>query len=434
MYQRDRGPDVRLGNTDQSTRLAGIGDDHRSQPLTHLPAPDAQALQASEQLTALIAQDIARSGGWIGFDRYMHWALYAPGLGYYAGGKQPFGIGGDFVTAPELSPVFARCLAVQVADWLGESHAQIWEFGAGTGALAAELLKALDDLGYGHCQYNIIEVSAALARQQRALLAERAPGALSRVRWLTELPSHIQGVVLGNEVLDAMPVRCFTRQDNQIFERGVTWLDQERRFVFTPRPVDERFASMAQQALASSGWPLQDFGNGYSSELGEQSIAWIASVGTRLGQGVMLLIDYGFPAAEFYHPQRDSGTLRCHYRHHSHDDPFWLPGLSDITAHIDFSAIYAAACTQSLQCLGFTSQANFLLNCDFAAQFGHLSARAADDVERARLAQSAAQLVSEAEMGELFKVIAFCRGDGFSSRGFARRDRRHALESDLTRA
>lgn len=434
MYQRDRGQDLRPGTADQSTRLAGLPGDCPPQPLNHLPAPDAQALQASEQLTALIAQDIARSGGWIGFDRYMHWALYAPGLGYYAGGKQPFGIGGDFVTAPELSPVFARCLAVQVADWLAESSAQIWEFGAGTGALAAGLLAALDDLGYGHCQYNIVEVSAALAQRQRALLAERVPGVLARVRWLTELPSHIQGVVLGNEVLDAMPVRCFMRQEDQIFERGVTWLAQERRFAFASRPADTRFASMTQQALAGSGWPLHDFANGYSSELGEQTTAWIASVATRLRQGVMLLIDYGFPAAEFYHPQRDSGTLRCHYRHHSHDDPFWLPGLSDITAHVDFSAIDAAAHTQSLQCLGFTSQANFLLNCDFAMQFGHLSARAADDVERARLAQSAAQLVSEAEMGELFKAIAFCRGEGFSSRGFARRDRRRALESGPARA
>jgi SAM-dependent MidA family methyltransferase len=395
--------------------------------LTALPTPDPQALQTSEQLCALIARNIERAGGWISFDRYMQLALYEPGLGYYAGGRHPFGAGGDFVTAPELSPVFARCLAVQVADWLHESTAQVWEFGAGSGALAAELLNALDDLGVDHCEYNIVEVSAALAQQQQALVAERAPGALARVRWLTQLPPDIRGVVLGNEVLDAMPVRCFMRREGQILERGVIWFAQEQRFAFAPRPADTRFASLAQQALASSGWPMQAFANDYSAELGEQASAWTSSVAARLQEGVMLLIDYGFPAAEFYHPQRGGGTLRCHYRHHSHDDPFWLPGLSDITAHVDFTAVHRAASEQSLRCLGFTSQANFLLSCDFAAQFQHLSARATDDSARARLAQSAGLLVSEAEMGELFKAIAFSRGDGFSARGFARRDRQQSL-------
>lgn len=359
----------------------------------------------------------------------MQQALYAPGLGYYSGGAQKFGAGGDFVTAPELSPLFARCLSVQLIDWLSQTSPCIWEFGAGSGALAADLLVALAEAGVTNCQYHIVDVSSELAQRQRTFIAQRAPQVLSQVRWLHQLPAQFDGVVLGNELLDAMPVRCFRLRGERVFERGVVWQEDEQRLGFEDRIADARFEGLVRQALAASGWPSQAFGDDYRAELGEQAAAWVGTVAARLRRGAILLIDYGFPAAEFYHPQRGEGTLRCHYRHHSHDDPFWMPGLCDITAHVDFSAIYGVACSQSLECLGFTSQANFLLNCDFAAQFERLNSDAPDGAARARLAQSAAQLVSEAEMGELFKAIAFCRGASLSARGFARRDRQRSLQA-----
>ncbi len=408
-----------------------------------LPPPDADQLAASQQLGARVAAEIDVAGGWIGFDRWMARALYEPGLGYYSGGSRKFGAAGDFVTAPELSPLFGQCMAVQLAQWFEQGASQtIYEFGAGTGSLAATILESLSDSGLDEVNYRFVEVSGELRERQGEMLAARVPQALERVTWLDALPDRIEGVVLGNELLDAMPVRLFRLLGEQVLERGVArapaGIDEESRhasdepdrqdeFAFSDRPGDPAFSAAVRATLRGSGWaPQGGWPEGYVSELGEQAAAWVETVSQRLAHGALLLIDYGFPRAEFFHPQRAQGTLMCHYRHHAHDDPFWLPGLQDITAHIDFSAVNTAARAGGLEPLGYCSQASFLIDCGIA-QFALREPQ--DDVRRwASQASALQRLVSEAEMGELFKAIAFGRGIPDEAIGFAHGDRRGALQ------
>jgi SAM-dependent MidA family methyltransferase len=390
--------------------------------MTTLPQPDSDQIALSAALSGLIRRRIAEAGGALRFDHYMQAALYEPGLGYYVAGQRRFGPDGDFVTAPELSPLFGRCLAVQLARWLDAGAPPvIWEFGAGSGALAAEVIAALTEGGRAPARYRIVEVSPDLRERQRSLLRERLPAqAFDRIEWLDELPERLEGVVLANEVLDAMPVRLFECLENRIHDCEV--VARGDRFEWQLRLADPPFEQAVRARLAASGWPVGVFGSGYRSELGEQALAWVRSIGERLVRGAMLIIDYGFPSREFFHPQRRAGTLNCHYRHHAHDDPFWWPGLCDITAHVDFSAVSEAALASGLELLGYTSQAHFLLGCGLAE---HFSARVPDEpLARARAAQAIQQLVSEAEMGELFKVIAFGRGlDDSVQKGLAGRDR-----------
>jgi SAM-dependent MidA family methyltransferase len=375
-----------------------------------LPEPEPLALQSSLELTARIAEAIRAAGGWIAFDRYMAMALYEPGLGYYAAGARKLGdstTGGDFITAPELSPLFASAIATQIAQLFKSVPPRIVEFGAGTGALARDLLNALAANDIEVERYAIVELSADLADRQRAMLSGRS------VEWLNAPPSGFSGVLLANEVLDVMPVRLFAKHDGAVWERGVALVDDGLQFAARPAPA-ELAAEVAAIERVSGVLP-----EGYGSEVGEAAIAWMRSAAEWISHGALLAVDYGFPRHEYYHPQRLMGTLMCHYRHHAHADPLWLPGLNDITAHIDFTAMADAAQQAGLDVLGYTSQANFLINCGL---LDVLSGQ--HTMQRAGEAQ---RLLSEAEMGELFKVLAVGRGIETPLIGFARGDRRDRL-------
>jgi SAM-dependent MidA family methyltransferase len=375
-----------------------------------MPLPSPEAMAHGERLAALIRTEIDAAGGWIGFDRYMELALYAPGLGYYAAGARKFGgsaEGGDFVTAPEISPFFARALAAQVAQVFAQVPPRVVEFGAGTGRLARDLLDALDARRVPVDSYAIVELSADLRERQRSLLAD------PRVQWLDAPPSGFSGVIVANEVLDVMPVRLFVRQRGQLFERGVAM--RGGTLALCSRPADGSLADAVAEVEQEAG-PLPD---GYGSEIGLVARGWMRSAGGWLARGALVAIDYGFPRREYYHPQRLMGTVMCHYRHHAHADPLWLPGLNDITAHVDFTAMAQAAHEGGLQVLGYTSQAHFLLNCGLLDLLKQERTPAA--------ANAAHRLISEAEMGELVKVLAVGRGIDGPLAGFERGDRTHTL-------
>ena len=378
-------------------------------------------------LTDLIARHIRTAGGWLPFDRFMQLALYAPGLGYYAHGSRKFGTlprdGSDFVTAPELSPLFARALAVQVADSLAATDTdEVWEFGAGSGALAAGLIEALDALGQPLARYTIVDVSGALRARQRQRLA--AHGA--RVAWADALPPALRGVVVGNEVLDAMPVTLLARQGGQWHERGVI-VDESNQAPTPDRPAPAAIKTEAIRfAWADRPTVLRppvevDGAHDYLTELHPQAHAFVATVAEALrrgGAGAAYFIDYGFPEAEYYHPQRSGGTLVCHRAHRVDDDPLADVGDKDITAHVNFTGVALAAQDAGLDVLGYTSQGRFLLNRGIARALAE-----ADLPTRA----NAMKLLDEHEMGELFKVIGLATPGHPPARGFAQGDRTHRL-------
>ncbi|HEU4460889.1 MAG TPA: SAM-dependent methyltransferase [Methylibium sp.] len=362
-------------------------------------------MTAHSALHRRIADEIAAAGGWLGFERYMELALYAPGLGYYARGDRVFGdspaSGSDFVTAPELSPLFGRALARQLRQALDATGTrEVWEFGAGSGALAAQLTEALGDAIE---RYTIVELSAALRERQRATLAARQPDRLARVAWAEALPARLDAVLVGNEVLDAMPVALLHFDGAGWFERGVA-LDAGR-VVFADRPTALR------PPLAETAVP------GTTTELGRHAEAFVRTLAATLGRGAAFFIDYGFPEAEFHHPQRRGGTLMCHRGHRADGDPLVDIGLKDITAHVDFTAIALAGQDAGFEVLGYTSQAHFLVNCGLL-----------DDLHGADVAtvSRAQKLLTEHEMGELFKVIGFAK-PSFDAIGFRRGDRSHTL-------
>ena len=383
-----------------------------------LPTPDPDALAYSAALKRRIGDEIEAAGGWIGFDRFMELALYAPGMGYYSGGAHKFGAAGDFVTAPEISSLFACTLATQVAQVLALSAPQIIEVGAGSGRLAADLLLELELRGALPERYRILDLSGELRERQRATISQRAPHLLDRVDWLDRLPERFDGLVLANELLDAMPVQLVVWHDAAILERGVAWANDE--FVWRDRPAAGRLLEKARAVAAD--FPLAD---GYLGEICLASADWTASWAGILGQGALLLIDYGFPRHEFYHPQRDTGTLMCHYRHQAHGEPFFLPGLQDITAHVDFTAIVEAGFDAGLEFLGYTTQAAFLINCGLAEVLSRTPVE--DHLRYLPQAQAAQKLISPAEMGDLFKVIALGKGIGETLIGFAQGDRSATL-------
>lgn len=369
-----------------------------------LPPPDDAALAASRRLLDRLGGELAAHGNWISFARYMELVLHEPGLGYYAAGARKFGAGGDFVTAPELSPLYGRTLARQVAPLLQPGDA-VLEFGAGSGALAGQLLGELQ------CPYFILETSAELRARQRQRLGER-------VQWLERMPRRFRGVMLANEVVDAMPVHAVAWRRDGIFERGVC--ANEGTLAWSLRPAEgavlEAARALAVEVPASGS---------YDSEIGLVAPAWIRLVARALERGAILIADYGFPAREYYHPQRSAGTLACHYRHRMHGDPFYLPGLQDITAHVDFSALARAGAAGGLEVLGFASQAQFLVNCGIT---GLLEREDPADARRYLPVASAVQkLLAPSEMGELFKFLALGRGVSGPLAGFASGDRAHAL-------
>ncbi len=392
-----------------------------------LPAPDADALAHSNLLFCHIVDEIGHAGGWISFHRFMERALYAPGMGYYSGGAHKFGAAGDFVTAPELSPTFAQTLATQVVQIFALSVPAIIEVGAGSGRLAADLLLELERRNALPERYAILELSGQLRARQQATISERAPHLLERMVWLEQLPEHFEGLVLANELLDALPVHLVVWRDGEagenICERGVG-VANDGQFAWIDRPASGRLLARAQALAAEAAIPA-----GYLSEINLAAAAWTAEWARILGRGALLLIDYGFPRHEYYHPQRNTGTLNCHYRHHSHSEPFYLPGLQDITAHVDFTAIAEAGCntenTAGLDFLGYTTQASFLINCGLTEILARTPAN--DLLNYLPLAKAAQKLISPAEMGELFKVIALGKGITEPLLGFVRGDRSAGL-------
>lgn len=355
------------------------------------------------ELTQRIRARIEAAGGWLGFDAFMALALYSPGLGYYANDRPKFGSmpesGSDFVTAPEISPAFGRLLAAQVAEALERTGTrEVWEFGAGTGALAEQLLGAL---GGQVERYTIVDLSGSLRARQQERLAPHA----DKLHWVDALPEAMQGVVVGNEVLDAMPVQLLMRRNGAWFERGVVW--KEGGFAWQDRPT-------ALRPPLEIGGP-QD----YLTEIHAQGEAFVRTLGERLVRGAAFLIDYGFGEDEYYHPQRHMGTLVCHRAHRMDDDPLVDLGLKDITAHVNFTGIAVAAQEAGMDLLGYTTQAHFLINCGLLQQLEQmpLGPRA-----------MAAKLMMEHEMGELFKVIGLCRGvEPWPALGFVQGDRTHRL-------
>ena len=345
-----------------------------------------------------IVREIHAQGGWISFARYMELALHAPGEGYYAAGARQFGAEGDFVTAPELGRLFGRTLARQLAELPG---LPILELGAGSGALAETLLAEL------HREYFILETSAALRSRQEARLGKKA-------KHLDRLPERWRGIVLANEVADAMPVHVVAWRAEGVMERGV--IVQDGQFTWKEKPAS---GGLHEEASKIPVPPP------YESEIGLAACAWMRTLCEHLEHGLILVIDYGFPRGEYYHPQRSSGTLMCHHRHRAHADPFARPGDEDITAHVDFSALAAAARAAGADVLGYATQAQFLVNCGITEVLGQANVENA--LVYAPIAAQAQKLLSPAEMGELFKVLAVGRNISSPLLGFSRGDRSHAL-------
>jgi len=353
----------------------------------------------------------------LSFARYMELALYAPGLGYYMAGARKLGRDGDFVTAPEISRLYGRTLARQLRELAASGLDEILEIGAGSGALAADILLELERLGCVPRRYLMLELSPDLRERSRDTLAARAPHLLERVAWLNQLPPRFAGIVLGNEVLDAMAVHRVIRCRGDTLEGFVQHDAAGRKFLDLECPASDAVRQAAEKL------PLPD--DDYRTEIQLVARGFVRSLGGMLERGVALFFDYGFPSREYYHPQRNRGTLMCHYRHRAHDDPYFLPGLQDITTHVDFSAIAGAGREAGLELLGYTSHAQFLVNCSIT---DILAETPADDVAAyAPLAAGAQKLLSPAEMGELFKVIALGRGVPEPLLGFASGDRRHTL-------
>jgi len=382
-----------------------------------LPAPPAAALAISAELGRLIAAEIKRGGGRLSFARYMELALYAPGLGYYMAGARKLGRDGDFVTAPEISRLYGRTLARQLQELAASGLDEILEIGAGSGALAADILLELEQLGCLPRRYLLLELSPDLRERSRNTLFARAPHLLERVAWLNQLPPRFAGIVLGNEVLDAMAVHRVIRCGGDTLEGFVQFDGAGRNFLDMEWPASDAL----RQAAGELPLPEDD----YRTEIQLVARGFIRSLGAVLERGVALFFDYGFPRHEYYHLQRNRGTLMCHYRHRAHEDPYFLPGLQDITTHVDFSAIAGAGRDTGLDLLGYTSQAQFLVNCGIT---DILAETPADDAAAyAPLAAGAQKLLSPAEMGELFKVIALGRGMTGPLLGFANGDRRYTL-------
>ncbi|MDO9372555.1 MAG: SAM-dependent methyltransferase [Gammaproteobacteria bacterium] len=386
-----------------------------------LPVPGPLEAAHSARLQEVIRREIERAGGRITFAHYMELALYAPGLGYYSAGLQKFGAGGDFVTAPEISPLFARCIARQCQQVLEQmEQGDILEAGAGSGVLACDVLSECERLGCLPRHYFILELSAELrARQQDTL--RRVPHLAERVRWLDTLPQHgFHGVVLANEVLDAMPLHRFRIDGDAVYECYVGY--EDGHFVWRHGPVSDAALAARIDAVRSR---VSDLPQVFESEASLAASAWIRSIADVIGRGLVLLVDYGHARSELYHAQRADGTLLCHYQHRAHADPLILTGLQDITAQVDFTAVAEAAHAAGLAVAGYTTQAHFLLACGLMEMVGDADAN--DAATYLPLMQQAKKLTQPDEMGEIFKVIALTRGIDAPLLGFALRDNRGRL-------
>ncbi len=403
---------------------------------TKLDASVVAAPLSNHPLATLLAHEIRERGGWMLFERFMELALYAPGLGYYSGGRRVLGHspqdGSDFVTAPELTPLFGEVLARQVKQALHATGTrEVWEFGAGTGALAEQLLGELsEDID----RYTIVDLSGTLRDRQHTRLRTSHPESVHKVVWADSLPEQMQGVIVGNEVLDAMPVQLLTWTGSQWLERGVTLADSDAddatasaadpsaqatpHFAWADRPAPEGVRPPTEREDAS-------FPPGTVTETHGQAEAFITTLAQRLTLGAAFFLDYGFPEAEYYHPQRHGGTLMCHHLHTSDTDPLVGVGAKDITAHVNFTGVALAGQDAGWEVLGYTSQGRFLTNCGLGEALASTGQASTADQIKARGAMQ--MLLAEHEMGELFKVIGFVKGDWFDAIGFSHGDRTHTL-------
>ena len=379
-----------------------------------LPPPDDVAREHSARVVRHIRDRIATEGGWIPFAVFMDLALHAPGLGYYAAGAQKFGAPGDFVTAPEITPLFGRCVARQVGQILELTGGDIVELGAGSGALAVDILCELERLDRVPKRYRILEPSPDLAQRQEHRVRQSIPLLAAGVEWIETLPANFGGVVIANEVLDALPVHLVAWREDGLFERGIAFRDGS--LVWEERAADASLREAVSEISVVAP---------YLGEISPSVNALVASLAECIRHGAVLLIDYGFGHSEYYHPQRSGGTLMCHYRHRAHVDPLFLPGLQDITAHVDFTAVATAGVDAGCSLAGYTTQAQFLLNTGIT----ELLAQTPVEDSVAWLPQAAAvqKLVSPAEMGELFKVLALSRGIDVPLLGFSEGDRAERL-------
>jgi SAM-dependent MidA family methyltransferase len=387
--------------------------------MASLPIPSPESRARSQQLADIIAQKIADSGGWIDFATFMRMALYTPALGYYSGGAQKFGLQGDFVTAPEISPLFAQTIALQAAQLLAATQGNILELGAGTGKLAADLLLELENLNALPAQYFILEVSDHLRQIQRETLQKKLPEhLLARVVWLQNLPSNFVGLVFANEVLDALPVHLLVKNGDTWQEHGVAF---DGDFTWQDAPLSAR--DLAQHLPTN-------LADGYLTEVCPAATGLINSLANSLKKGVILMIDYGFGATEYYHPQRNAGTLMCHFQHYAHTNPLIHVGLQDITAHVNFTQIANSVLVDmpvepiSMRLAGYVNQAQFLINCGILSILQRHSPETADYLKQAAAAQ---KLLSPAEMGDLFKVIAISKNVDEMLIGFKTGDKSHTL-------
>jgi SAM-dependent MidA family methyltransferase len=381
-----------------------------------VPAPSPEARAHSAKVVAHIRATITASGGWISLADYLNAALYAPGLGYYVAGARKFGSDGDFVTAPELTPLFGEALAAQVGDVLTRTPGDVIELGPGSGRMAADVLAALAALDTLPSRYLLLEVSPDLRARQRELLQRCVPALMPRVAWIDVLPARWRGVVLANEVLDAVAAHVVVRGAGQWYERGVS-LERDA-LILADKPLEDA-------ALLASARALFPETGDYASEINPAAQALVRSLAARCDAGAILLFDYGFAAAEYYHPQRNAGTLMAHYRHHAIADPLCWPGLADLTAHVDFSAMARVATAADMRVAGYCTQARFLINCGILDRLAAIGEPTSPGYLRE--ASAVQKLLSPAEMGELFKVLALSRGFDAPLLGFREGDRSHRL-------
>lgn len=377
----------------------------------NFPPLPPESLALTQALRSHIDATITERNGWIPFSSYMEQVLYTARLGYYASSGQKFGSRGDFTTAPEMTPLFGHTLAIQLAQLLPHTSGILYEFGAGTGRLGADILQKLAQLNSLPSAYVIIDLSADLIERQRQTLAECVPQYIDRIRWQKTLPDSLEGIIIGNEVLDAMPCELIHWTPTPL-HRGVTLKNGE--LTWEDRPIADPILAERAQALTP--------GTGYVSEISLTQAAFLHTLAARLTRGAILLIDYGFPEAEYYHPERHMGTLIGHYRHHTIHDPFFLPGLVDLTAHVDFTTLAKAGIATDLDLIGYTSQAHFLVNCGITSELEQL-----EPAHYLPAVSATQRLLAPSEMGELVKVIGFGKKLPIDWLGFTHGDRCHRL-------
>lgn len=386
-----------------------------------LPQPDVISAQHSVAVSDHIRKKIVDAGGRISFAEFMHEALYAPGLGYYSAGSRKFGANGDFITAPEVSSIFGRVLARQSAEVLGQMrNGEVLEIGAGSGKLAVDILVALEELDALPMAYSILDVSADLQERQQRRLQKELPHLVDRIRWLSGLPPEFDGVIVANEVLDALPVERFVRRDSGLLQLCVAW--EAENFVWTEIEAPDRLASVVAAIEVETGQILPD---GYTSEVSLAAPLWIADLARSLRHGAAFLFDYGVSQREYYALDRADGWLRCHFRHHAHNDPLIYAGIQDLTAWVDFSSVAGAAVESGLEILGYQTQSQFLLGGGLEIEMqGFTEKPVAEQVE---LSGQIKTLTLPGEMGENFKCIALARGEIDSPSAFHFADRTQTL-------